>query len=249
MPEKPDSTPIFDDANAASAPPPARVEEAEVVTLKQPAQQCSAIAQTTGERCRHVAIEGGVCLAHSPEIVRQSRGFGGSQPGAGRPKAPKPTQILREAVTDNLLLILKPYFDTLGLEATWNAETEKVELRAVMVEVRVRVYRDERRELIVDDEDDVGDWSYETRMIPAGARLTSSAGGFVNMSHYEDLGAKMKAAGELLDRAFGKAGSTVAITGAEGGALEVRVGQALTDQGARLASELADEIAAAEGDG
>lgn len=49
-------------------------------------------------------------MAHAPEEFRQSRGFGGAQPGAGRPKAPRAVDVLRErleAEADEWLKVLE----------------------------------------------------------------------------------------------------------------------------------------------
>lgn len=240
-------TPDFD-ANGARTPseiPPARIEgeaaQAHGVDAGIDTQvtylQCNRIAKATGQRCRKVAIEGETyCLAHAPRSHQATVGFGGSENGRKGGEARrvrKPLELLREAIADHMLLLLKPYMDTLGLDATYNEALDKIELReAAPYEVP---YTDRFGET-------------EIVMVQPGAKLSSTANGYVNMSHFDDLMARVKVAGELFDRAFGKAGSTLAITGADGGALEVRVGQALTDRGVQLAAELADEIAESEGD-
>lgn len=58
-----------------------------------------ACAATTkkGTPCKAAPLDGrDVCLAHADEEVRESVGFGGSQPGAGRPPTPRTVDIIRE---------------------------------------------------------------------------------------------------------------------------------------------------------
>jgi hypothetical protein len=69
-----------------------------------------------GTRCKSTAVlENGLCMAHQPEEVREARGFGGSQPGAGAPRRPRATEVLRERVEAEIDKVLAPLFD--GLEA------------------------------------------------------------------------------------------------------------------------------------
>jgi hypothetical protein len=54
-------------------------------------------------------------MAHQPKEVIESRGFGGAQPGSGRPRRPRAVDVLREQVEERLEEVLAPLWD--GLEA------------------------------------------------------------------------------------------------------------------------------------
>lgn len=56
------------------------------------------------------------CLSHQPEETREALGFGGSQPGAGRPRNERPLDLARQLVIDNAHAFLRPYLRTLGLD-------------------------------------------------------------------------------------------------------------------------------------
>lgn len=70
-----------------------------------------------GTRCKSTAVlENGKCMAHQSKEVQESRGFGGSQPGAGSPRRPRATEVLRERVEEQIDAVLKPLFDGLGAD-------------------------------------------------------------------------------------------------------------------------------------
>lgn len=79
-----------------------------------------------GKPCRNpVTLETGYCIAHSPKETGESRGFGGSQPGAGRPRTPRVVDVMRERVEADIERILKPYFDAVDnavMHATYEGE-------------------------------------------------------------------------------------------------------------------------------
>ena len=56
------------------------------------------------------------CLAHSDQETRELIGFGGAQPGAGRPAKPKPSEIARELVEEHIESTIRPHFNALGYE-------------------------------------------------------------------------------------------------------------------------------------
>lgn len=58
----------------------------------------------------------GLCNAHSPKEVQESSGFGGSQAGAGRPPVPRATEVQRRLVEENILIVQRPYWLTLGYD-------------------------------------------------------------------------------------------------------------------------------------
>src|SRR4051794_8466010 len=58
----------------------------------------------------------GRCNAHSPKEVQESAGFGGAQEGAGRPRLPRPHEVLRERVEARVDELVEAYFDALEAE-------------------------------------------------------------------------------------------------------------------------------------
>lgn len=76
-----------------------------------------ACAGTTkaGKPCRAPALKDtGYCMVHGPEEVRESKGFGGPQEGAGRPRTPRVVDVLRERIERDIDKWLKVYEDALG---------------------------------------------------------------------------------------------------------------------------------------
>jgi hypothetical protein len=55
-------------------------------------------------------------MGHQPREVQQSRGFGGAQPGAGRPPKPRVIDVLRERIEADIDKWLKPLEDGLAAE-------------------------------------------------------------------------------------------------------------------------------------
>lgn len=66
-----------------------------------------------GKRCRSTSLIGAYCFAHQPKEVRDKQGFGGAQPGAGRPRLPRPHERMREKIEAELDAIVAPYFETI----------------------------------------------------------------------------------------------------------------------------------------
>ena len=63
-----------------------------------------------GQPCGSPPVhESDYCLSHGGKDW-QSVGFGGAQPGAGRPPNPKPLEIMRERVEAEVDALLEPYF-------------------------------------------------------------------------------------------------------------------------------------------
>lgn len=48
--------------------------------------------------------------------LQRAAGFGGPQPGSGRPRKPSPAEEMRRLVEDNAAAVLAPQFRTLGYE-------------------------------------------------------------------------------------------------------------------------------------
>lgn len=76
-------------------------------------RRCTAKTKA-GKRCRAAPRhDTGYCNAHSPKETQESAGFGGSQEGAGRPRLPRPHELMRERIEEDLERILRPYFDAI----------------------------------------------------------------------------------------------------------------------------------------
>jgi nickel-dependent lactate racemase len=70
-----------------------------------------------GNPCKTAPLkDSDYCLAHGDQETRDLVGFGGSQPGAGRPAKPKPSEIARELVEEHIEATLRPHFNALGYE-------------------------------------------------------------------------------------------------------------------------------------
>src|SRR4051812_45572472 len=70
-----------------------------------------------GAKCRAWALDGDeTCISHADKKTQDSTGFGGPQPGAGRPRKPRPTELLQNLVQAHAVELLRPHFRSLGLE-------------------------------------------------------------------------------------------------------------------------------------
>lgn len=71
----------------------------------------------SGKPCSRTALEDGdYCIAHADKETRESKGFGGAQPGAGRKPRPRAIDVLKERVEADIDRVLKPLFDALEAE-------------------------------------------------------------------------------------------------------------------------------------
>lgn len=157
-----------------------------------------------GTRCKAHPLKGTKrCLAHSDSKTRESVGFVAANGKAGRKPLPKPTEVGRRLVEQNIVAVQRPYWRALGYD---------VELGP--------------------------DGPFLVEVEHGGAKLYgTSKSGVVNMSKHDDLGAMMTAAEKLQDRAFGRPKQTTALTGADGGPVEIV--EVATDRGSRVAELLA----------
>lgn len=81
-----------------------------------PKRQCKG-KNKRGEPCEANPLKGrDTCLAHADEETRKSLQFVGGQPGSGRPKLPTPTEVARKLIEENIAIILRPHFRTLGYD-------------------------------------------------------------------------------------------------------------------------------------
>lgn len=70
-----------------------------------------------GKRCKaNSQKDREVCIAHDEER-RGSVGFGGAQPGSGRPRKPKVIEVLRERIEENIDFWLQPLVDGITADA------------------------------------------------------------------------------------------------------------------------------------
>ena len=77
------------------------------------AKKCSAKTKA-GKRCKaNARYDSGYCNAHSPKELQERSGFGGAQPGAGRPRTPKAIDALRERIEKDIDRWLQPLEDGL----------------------------------------------------------------------------------------------------------------------------------------
>jgi len=77
------------------------------------------------------------CLAHDQKAKESGR-FGGPQPGAGRPKAPRAVDVLRERLEARIDEVLDPLFAALAAEADFGPD-HRTRITAVR-ELLDRVY-------------------------------------------------------------------------------------------------------------
>jgi hypothetical protein len=76
-----------------------------------------------GEPCGAYVRKGKkTCIGHASKVEQETAGFGGSQPNAGRPRLPTPTEVARKLVEDNIAAILRPHFRVLGYDIETGAE-------------------------------------------------------------------------------------------------------------------------------
>lgn len=73
--------------------------------------------ETANGDCRTYAIQGSdFCIAHSPKEVQEKAGFGGPQPGAGRPKNPRAVDVLRQKLEEDVDRVLEPLWEALAAD-------------------------------------------------------------------------------------------------------------------------------------
>ena len=70
--------------------------------MNSPAKRQCQSKNKAGEPCRAAPLTGDdYCIAHTRNPLEKTR-FGGAQPGAGRPKAPKISEMMREALAERV---------------------------------------------------------------------------------------------------------------------------------------------------
>jgi hypothetical protein len=150
-----------------------------------------------GKRCKAKPLKGQpTCLAHADAETRESVGFGGSQPNAGRPKRPRATDLQRAVVEAAAEKLLEPYMKALGLEVEWKYD------------------EDGRPAPVV------------TQGVYGGVGLVvhgESKDGDIVVSEHEDLLGQIGVVEKMFDRVFGKPKQTQEIAGPDGGPVRIDV--------------------------
>lgn len=85
-------------------------------------RRCSELTKA-GKPCKAPPIpetDYTTCMAHAPAKVRESKGFVPDNGKAGRPKLPTPSEVAKRLIEDNIAVILRPHFRTLG----WDLEID-----------------------------------------------------------------------------------------------------------------------------
>lgn len=78
--------------------------------------RCHAITKK-GTACKAPPMEGkDHCISHAPKKTQESVGFGGSQPGAGRPASPRAVDVLRDRVEADIDRVLHPLWEALAAD-------------------------------------------------------------------------------------------------------------------------------------
>jgi hypothetical protein len=123
-------------------------------------------------------------MAHSPAEVRESRGFIAANGKGGRKPRPKPTELIRQALEDHALMVVRPHFRALGWEPELHTDAAgNRRIKATEIEGGgIKIYGE-------------------------------SKDGDINMTDHDDLGAMMKAANDLLDRIYGRPKQTTELSG------------------------------------
>ncbi len=108
-----------------------------------------------GKPCKAPPLKGtDACISHSPKDVQGKAGFGGSQPGSGRPRLPTPTEVARDLIEQNIAIILRPHFRTLGFEVETG---EKGVVLVPLAEGGAKLYGESREGVInASDYEDLG---------------------------------------------------------------------------------------------
>lgn len=86
-----------------------------------------------GTPCQNPPVKGKKhCIGHLSKKDKQALGFGGPQEGSGRPRLPRPTEVMRRLVEEHVEVVLAPHFRTLGYDV--ERDEKSSELRIVKSE-------------------------------------------------------------------------------------------------------------------
>lgn len=98
---------------------------------------CKALTRK-GKACQAPPLKGkDLCSAHDPETPALTRFGSLTQARAagrlgGRPRLPKPVDVARRLIEENVTVVLRPHFLTLGLELHADGSVTELESGAVM---------------------------------------------------------------------------------------------------------------------
>jgi hypothetical protein len=92
-----------------------------------PKKKAAAKAKPKNKRCGQPKDGGGkcgawrvkgeeACMGHLDRKKKEALGFGGPQPGSGRPRNPKPSELNRRLMEENQLAVMRPYWRALGFD-------------------------------------------------------------------------------------------------------------------------------------
>ncbi|HET7053661.1 MAG TPA: hypothetical protein VFI09_07085 [Solirubrobacterales bacterium] len=89
-------------------------------------RRCTARTKA-GAQCRNGALPGQlVCLSHADRKIKKSAGFGGAQPGSGRPRKLKPAEVEQRLMENYAIAWMRPYWKILGFDVHIDDDGELV---------------------------------------------------------------------------------------------------------------------------
>jgi hypothetical protein len=97
------------------------------------ARRCSGTTRK-GTPCKSPPLrDAATCLAHAGEETRGSMRFGGPQPGGGRPRVPRATDLQRQLVEQHARTVIRPYFRSIGLDIDEDGNVTHLDRGAIHV--------------------------------------------------------------------------------------------------------------------
>jgi hypothetical protein len=92
---------------------------------------CGAVPLKPGTVIEGVTVKGKHCRTHDPDLPDSAR-LQGPQPGSGRPRVPRPTEVAAELVQRHIYRIFRPHFRALGLELNDDGTVTELDYGAVV---------------------------------------------------------------------------------------------------------------------
>jgi hypothetical protein len=120
-----------------------------------PSRSCKGTTKA-GKPCKaHPLKDRDECLAHADATTRESVGFVADNGYAGRKPKPKPDEVARRLIEDNIAALLRPHFRTLGYDVVMTDEGPRLVERD---EGGAKVFgtRQATGEIVVSPHDDLG---------------------------------------------------------------------------------------------
>jgi hypothetical protein len=78
-------------------------------------EPCGAAPLKPGTIIADVNVTGRWCRQHDQDLPDSAR-IGGAQPGAGRPRQQRPSEVAQRLIEDNVAVVLGPHFRALGFD-------------------------------------------------------------------------------------------------------------------------------------